>query len=70
MGKHREPRNKQCIYGQLIFEKGAKVIQCEFAFAMNGAGSIRYPHVEMATLHPPLIPCTEMKTMNGGGHRT
>lgn len=29
MEKHREPRNKLCIYGQLIFEKGAKVIQCE-----------------------------------------
>ena len=39
MGQDRKPRNKSCVYGQLIYEKGGKTTQYwKKVSSTNGAG--------------------------------
>ena len=53
--KRTEPRHKPIMYGQLIYNKGAKNKQRKRAVSLiNGAGKTEQPHAEESNLSPVL----------------
>ena len=51
----KSPETNPYIYGQLIFDKGAKKIQWERgSLSINGAGTSGYPHAKKLLWFPTL----------------